>query len=68
MKKSELRKTIKESLLKGRIKPSMLVDSLRTQFQIAFESGAESGEYHDFEKFWEHRRQEIIWKVEDLLK
>jgi len=45
-----------------------LLEGLKTQFQIAFETGVESGGYDDFEKgFWRHNSNEILWKLEEIL-
>lgn len=72
MKKSELRKLIREEitneLFGGGNKAKaqeQIVDALKIYFQIAFETGLESnGSYDDFEEeFWMIERQSIIDEI-----
>jgi len=81
MKKSTLKSIIKEELAsfenkelnegifsKSSCNAKTLLEGLKTQFQIAFETGVESGGYDDFEKgFWRHNSNEILWKLEEIL-
>ncbi len=72
MKKSQLRKMIKEEITNelfgsgNKAKAQeQIADALKIYFQIAFETGLESlGSYGDFEEeFWKRERQSIINKI-----
>lgn len=79
MKKSTLKNIIKEELASSEYKElnegmfrrspnaKTLLEGLKTQFQIAFDAGAE-GTYDDFEKgFWRFNSNEILDKIEEIL-
>ena len=72
MKKSQLRRIIKEEMVnelfgRGNKEKAQeqIADALKIYFQIAFETGLESlGSYDDFEEeFWKRERQSIINKI-----
>tara|TARA_R110001599_G_scaffold8175_3_gene39173 strand:+ start:1193 stop:1423 length:231 start_codon:yes stop_codon:yes gene_type:complete len=76
MKHTQLKQLIKEEIQKEifskfkRKTPEDIVNDLKIQFQIAYETGLESpGSYEDFDRiFWNKNKQDIVLALEKHLK